>query len=53
MWVLAPQVVATQDGKKQIIPGSDGELCWYSDVFDAKVRPLPDPYQTLKVRPLP
>ena len=34
--VMLLHVVATQDGNKQIIPGSDGELCWFSDVFDAK-----------------
>ena len=40
--VMFLNVVATQDGNKpqdgnkQIIPGCNGELCWFSDVFDAK-----------------
>jgi len=49
--VMLLNVVATQDGNKQIIPGCDGELCWFSDVFDAKAElaamhagmPLPPP----------
>ena len=34
--IMLLNVVATQDGKKQIIPGADGDVCWYSDAFDAK-----------------
>ena len=34
--VMLLHVVATENGNKQIVPGSDGELCWFSDVLDAK-----------------
>ena len=35
--LLLNLVATTDDQKKQIVPGADGSLRWYSDVFDAKV----------------
>jgi hypothetical protein len=34
--VMVLNIVAVVNGAKQIVPGSDGELCWYADVIDAK-----------------
>ena len=35
--VMLLNVVATVEGKDwQIVPGVDGDLCWYADVFDGK-----------------